>query len=251
MGETDTDNPPKEATKSFLGHLVDLRNTIIYIGLSLLGGVLATAPFAPDILALLKAPLAASDRDPATFLKALDLTSGFSIAMRVSFWSGLIISFPLISFFIGRFIMPGLTPRERRAVRGGLGFAIMLFIVGVLMGYHFTLPVGIRMMLRVSDWMEVTPEFIEIGRYVSFTLKLLLAFGLAFELPVVVLALGLAGIVDSVQLREKRRHVAVGLMVLAAILTPSDPYTMLFMAAPLVLLYEACIWILWYREKRA
>jgi len=82
-------------------------------------------------------------------------------------------------------------------------------------------------------------------------LKLLIAFGLAFQLPVVLLVLGNMGLVNSVQLRDKRRHVVVGLMILAMLLTPSDPFTMLLMALPLIVLYEICIWMIWAKERKA
>jgi sec-independent protein translocase protein TatC len=91
---------------------------------------------------------------------------------------------------------------------------------------------------------------VELSNYVAFVLKLLISFGLAFQLPVILVALGSAGIVSATQLREKRRHVIVGLMVAAMLLTPPDPLTLLLMAIPLILLYEICIWIVLVKERR-
>jgi sec-independent protein translocase protein TatC len=111
------------------------------------------------------------------------------------------------------------------------------------------MPVALRMMFRINDWMRVSCEFVELGNYVSFVLRLLIAFGLAFELPVVVVVLGSIGIVSSDQLRARRRHVIVGLLIVAMLLTPPDPLTQIMMAGPLVLLYELCIWVVWFRER--
>ena len=238
-------------TKSFLGHLEDLRVCVIRVFLSLAIGMIVVIPFAPRILGMVKRPLAAAGKDPEKFLRVLEVTAGISIAMRIVFWGGLMLSLPFITLFIGRFVFPGLTSRERRTTLSSLGFAVALFIVGVVMGYTVTLPIGLQMMFRISEWVGATQAFVELGNYVSFVLKLLLAFGIAFELPVVVLALGAMGIVTQQQLRDKRRHVIVGLMVLSMVLTPSDPYTMILMAVPLIALYELCIWIIWARERRA
>jgi sec-independent protein translocase protein TatC len=118
------------------------------------------------------------------------------------------------------------------------------------MGYFVTLPVALELMLRINRWLGVRCEFVELGDYVSFVLKLLICFGLAFELPVIVLALGTVGVVNSGQLRRYRRHVIVGLLVAAMLLTPPDPVTQLLMAAPMALLYEACIWLVRLIERR-
>ena len=171
--------------------------------------------------------------------------------MRVVLWTGLMLAFPGILYAAAQFVYPGLRPLERRSVTRALGVASILFIGGVTLGYFMVLPVAIQMMLRFNDWIRVGYDFVILADYVSFMLKLLLAFGLAFELPVVVLALCSMGLVSSRGLREKRRHVIVGLMVVAMLLTPQDPLTMLMMGIPLCLLYEGCIWMIWYSEKQA
>ena len=236
-------------TKPFLEHLEDLRRTMLWCAGFLAVGMALAIPLAPRILELLKAPVARNGLDPAEFLRVLRVAGGFSIALRVVFWSGLLGASPFIVCAIGHFVFPGLTVRERKSVLGAAGFAVLLFAGGVLMGYLVTLPVALRVMLAINRWMHVTCEFVELSDYVAFALKLLMAFGLAFELPVVLLALGGLGILSSDQLRRKRRHVIVGLMVLAMLLTPPDPLTQLLMAVPMALLYEACIWLIWLREK--
>lgn len=235
--------------KSFLGHLEDLRFTIIAAFLSLLAGMLVALPLAPRILSLLKVPLEKAGKDPSTFLVVLEMTGPFSLAMRVIFWSGLVLSFPFITYFVGRFVFPGLLLKERKAVLLGLGSAVVLFAAGVALGYKLTLPLAMRVMFRIGDWIGVAPKFVEVGSYAAFVLQLLIGFGCAFELPVVVLSLGRLGIVSSLQLRDKRRHVIIGLLALAMLLTPPDPYSMVLMAIPLVLLYELCVWLTWSYER--
>jgi len=241
------DNP--EQVKPFVEHLQDLRSTILWSLGFLVAGMTVAIPLAPSILRLTKAPIAAAGRDPDTFLRVLRVTGGLSIALRVILWSGILFSLPLIVLVVGRFVLPGLKPKEKRALAQASGFAVLLFVAGVCMGYFTTLPVAVRMMLRINTWLGLETEFVELADYVSFVLRLLLSFGLAFELPVVLIALGNLGIVHSRQLRDKRPHVIVGLLVVAMILTPPDPLTQLLMAGPLVLLYEMCIWLIWFRER--
>jgi sec-independent protein translocase protein TatC len=238
------------STKSFLGHLEDLRLTIIRSFVALVAGMIVTIPLAPRILGLTKLPLVRAGKDPQTFLRVIEVSAGLSIAMRVVFWSGMILSAPFITYFAACFIFPGLTRRERSVVVRSLGWAVGLFAAGVLMAYFVTLPLALRVMFHITEVMNIGLEFVELSNYVSFVLRLLLVFGCAFELPVVVFVLGVLGIVTSAQLRAKRRHVIVGLMVVSMLLTPSDPYTMILMACPLIALYEICIWVIRAREKR-
>ena len=250
---TSPDNDPLASrhTKSFLAHLEDLRRTILWCLITMALGIVVTIPLVPRIVSILQRPVVAAGMDPAEFLKIIQIAGGFAVAMRVSFWGGLVISAPIMVVVVAHFVFPGLLPRERTAVRRASGFAVALFIVGVVMGYFVTLPMAVKVLLGVNQWLGKTSEFVILSDYMSFALKILLAFGLAFELPVVVLALGSMGLVTSAQLAETRRYVIVFLMVLAMVLTPPDPVTQLLMAAPLALLYEACIWILRARERRA
>lgn len=237
-------------TKSFLEHLEDLRQTILWSVIALVAGMAVAIPLSPLILKLLKIPLEKAGRDPEVYLQIIGVTGGFAVGMRITFWGGLLISVPVIIFLITRFVFPGLTHREKWAVLNTSGLAVVLFAAGVSMGYFVTLKVALQLMFRINDWYGVESNFLELSDYVGFVLRLLLAFGLAFELPVIVLALGSMGIVSSEQLRSKRRYVIVGLMVAAMFLTPPDPLTLLLMAVPMALLYEFCIWIIRFKESR-
>lgn len=238
-------------TKPFVEHLEDLRVTILRCLVALVAGMILVVPFSPAILRLLKLPLAKAGQNPEEFLRVFRVVGGMSITMRIALWGGLVLSIPFLGYFISAFIFPGLTKRERKSVLRASGFAAVLFVAGVALGYFATLPVALSLMLRIIEWLGSPCEFLELSDYVGFVLKLLVAFGLAFELPVVVLALGSMGLISSEQLRKKRPYVIVGLFVVAMVLTPPDPLTQLMMALPLTALYECCIWVIRLKEIRA
>jgi sec-independent protein translocase protein TatC len=247
---TSPDDDLGRCTKSFLEHLEDLRRSLIWCALSLVGGMTLMVPLAPRVLDVLKGRLAAAGVDPETFLASIRVTEGLTTAMRIVFWGGLIVALPLIALSVAYFVFPGLTRRERRVITRATAFAALLFALGVAMGCFVTLPVALRVMFRVNRWMGVSCTFVQLSDYVGFVMRLLLAFGLTFQLPVILLALGSIGLVTSTQLRDKRRHVIVALMILAMFLTPPDPLTLILMATPLAVLYEFCIWTVWAWERR-
>jgi len=235
--------------KPFVDHLDDLRKTVVWVAGLIAVGVLIAIPLAPHILEWLKVPYFRAGLDDIVALRVTQVGGGLAIAMRVVIWSGLLMSLPFVVLAVSHFVFPGLTPREKGAVVRGSGFSIGLFATGVWMGFQWTVPVALKMMSRVEAWIGAPAAFWELPGYVGFVLKLLIAFGLAFQLPVVLLVLAGMGLVASRQLREKRRHVVVGLLVLAMFLTPADPFTMILMAAPLIVLYEICIWLIWAKER--
>jgi sec-independent protein translocase protein TatC len=252
MIERDAEADRRDPPRPFVEHLDELRGTLAWSAAAFAAGVALAAPLSPRIVALLKSPLRAAGKDPDTFLKILDVTGGLTLALQVIFWSGLLFSAPLLVFFAARFVFPGLTRRERRAVLGGLAGSVALFALGVGVGYFLLLDVTLQGMFGISEWLGVRMEFIRLDGYVSFVLKLLLGFGLAFEFPVVVLALAAAGLVSAGFLAGKRRHVCVLLLVVAAVVTPTvDPVTQTMLALPLYGLYEVCVWVVWWRERRA
>ncbi len=170
--------------------------------------------------------------------------------LTVTFFGGILLSLPFLVFFIGMFVMPGVRDVERKVMTRVSFFSGGLFIAGIAMGYKITLPLALGLMLKIGG--QLGGESIWFyNKYIAFALQLLLGFGLAFQLPVVILILGKMGLVNSTQLREKRRHVIVGLLILAMALTPPDVMTQLLMAAPLIFLYEFCIWFLHFSGNRA
>lgn len=245
------DDGPESESKPFLEHLEDLRDTLVKSFVALVIGMIVAIPLTKPVFKLLMAPVdkivAAGKTSP--ILGTLEVTGGFNLAMLVALWTGLLISLPFILWFLGQFIFPGLHDHERRIVRRSIGFAGGLFAFGVYIGYRFCLPAAFTAMIWFNDWMGIPAQW-RINSYLSFTLQLLAAFGLVFELPIVLLILGKLGIIKSDLLRSKRRHAIVILLAIAMILTPADVVSMLIMGVPLVVLYEICIWMIVVEERR-
>ncbi len=239
-----------DTPKSFVEHLEELRRTIVCSAIALGLGMLIAFPLTPWINDKLTAAVGRAGLDPDEFLQVLELTGGFSIAAKIIFWGGFTISLPFMLFFIGRFVFPGLKLKERSGVLCGAVAGLILFMAGVAVGYFLTLPLAIRIMLKIAIWVGYPIAFVMADTYMAFALKLLMAFGIAFELPVVLLVLGYLGIISSKQLRAKRRHVVVAILVLAMMLTPPDIPSQVLLAIPLYLLFEISTFLIWLREKR-
>ena len=234
-------DPPRP----LLEHLLALRDMFCFGAIAWAICVVICGVFAPQILAWLKSPAAASEE----MLQGLDLTSGFSVMMSIAAWGGTALSFPFLVFALLRFIFPALTRREKVVIMSILVFGTSLFTVGVGLAYQKTLPMVITAFQQINAWVGLPVETIRIEGYISIILKTIIAFGLVFQLPLVLFVLGWFGIVTSEGLRSKRRIAIVLSFVMAMFLTPPDPMSQLMMAIPLCLLYELSIWAVWLREK--
>jgi len=246
----DDDDLDPGFNKPFVEHLDDLRKMLFHSVSYFIVGLIVAVPFAPYVLALAKDPVTRSGRNADEFLRIIEIAGGFVLAMKIIFWTGVLFSAPFVLICIARFVFPGLKSRERRGVRIGLWSTVLLFAAGVLVCYYVTLPVAINMMFSINEWLGVQAPWVEIGDYISFVLKLLIAFGAAFEVPVVLMTLGSMGIVSSQLLRQYRRHSMVVILITAMILTPPDVFTQLLMAMPMVLLYEFCVWAIYFKERK-
>ncbi len=236
---------------TFFEHLDDLRRALFHVALAFFFGLAIAFPLAPVIFRWLKRPLVEIGKDPDVFLRSFEVTGGLQIAMSTGLWSALVIALPFMLVALGGFVFPGLTKRERRAVAVSLIYAVFLFAAGVAVAYLYMLPASLRIMLWFNEWMGVPVEFFRASDYVRFILLVLASFGVTFELPVGVMLLGHFGIINSNQLRSKRRHAIVFIMILAAVITPTtDPFSLFILALPLALLYEISIWTTWATERR-
>lgn len=241
--------PDGPGAKPFLAHLEDLRIALIRCVAALAAGMAIAVPLTPQIMAVLERPLRTVTDNPGQFLRSLEVAGAFTVSLKIALWAGLLFSSPFLLLFIGAFIFPGLTGKERRVVINASGFAVVLFVAGVLFGYVFTLPAALKIMFGMHGWLGIRPEW-TVTSYVTFALQLLIGFGLVFEMPTILLTLGKLGIVSSLQLRTMRRHAIVIILIVAAALTPPDVFSQLLMTLPLVGLYELCIWLVRVDEQR-
>ncbi len=234
-------DPPRP----LLEHLVALRDMLVFASVAWALCVIAACVFSPQILAWLKSPAAASE----DMLQGLDLTSGFSTMMSIALWGGTAISFPFLVYAVLRFVFPALTRREKAVLLTVLIAGSTLFTTGVGLAYGKTLPLVVTAFQAINEWVGLPVTTIRIEGYISIVLKTVIAFGLVFQLPLVLFVLGWFGIVTSEGLRAKRRTAIVAAFVVAMFLTPPDPMSQLMMAVPLCLLYELSIWAVWLRER--
>lgn len=222
---------------TFMDHLVELRSRLIR---SLIGvGVMTVVAFFfyNEVLELLSRPyLEAVDGDRLAFFQP---TEAFSLALRLSLWSGVILASPVLIFHLWRFVGPALTPRERRYVIPLSGVLGILFIGGIVAGY-LAMPLTLELLIGFGqDALEPT---IGADFYLRFAMRFLLAFGIAFEFPVFLFAAALMGITTSAKLRAWRRYAVTVIVIGAALLTPGgDPLTLLLLSVPLYVLYEGTI----------
>lgn len=236
----------------FLEHLEEFRTMLIRCILTLVIATAVCIPLAKPLLNWMQAPLfeVAAQHQYTYELITTSPVEGFLQVVKVVFATGILLSLPLMIYFIARFVMPGLKPKEQKMlVTGGLAGAV-LFAIGVTMCYVITLPVAVNIMFYFNNYLGTTANW-KIDAYLGFVMHLLIGFGLAFELPLILLMLGRMGIVSVAQLCAYRRHVMVGILIIAMVLTPPDVITQLQMAIPLYLLYELCILILRLTQRSA
>lgn len=237
-------------TKPFLAHLEDLRWTIVRCVAVLAAGVTLCAFAAKPILELLYRPLREAGRDPQEFLFTLGVVDPFSIHMELAIFGGVILSLPLMLYFIGQFLLPALTRREKKFLGPVFGAGALLFVIGVLFCYTLVLKATLKFFLNYNDYLGFGTKWTVKG-LIDFEVQMLLGFGLAFELPLILLVLNLMGLVSSAQLASKRRHAFVIIFIAACCIIPStDLFSLSVLIVPMYVLYEACIWIGRWFEKR-
>jgi sec-independent protein translocase protein TatC len=237
--------------KPFLSHIEDLRGTILKIAIALVAGMVACFAFRDKIAAVIQHPLAQIDPERAANLQSLGVADSFTISLELSFYGGIVLAFPLIVLFLAEFFLPALTPKEKRMLLPAALIGSGLFLAGAAFSYFVVLPQALAFFFHDAQAMNWQPTW-TVREYYSFTTQFIIAFGLSFELPLVVLMLVKLGIVDHTQLRQTRAFAVVVIFVFAAIITPtSDIVTLVLMGGPMCLLYELCIGIAWFMRDRS
>jgi sec-independent protein translocase protein TatC len=228
----------------FLDHLEELRWRILWALMALV--VSSIVSFALvyyfNVLDLLVAPIREAYNDPNLRLINLSPADPFFVTLRLAIYGGFILSFPIIVYQVWAFLSPALEKDEKKAIVPALYLGLLLFIGGVALAYFAALPVTLEFFKAfLSTSLEAQ---LEINATLGFIVKMLIAFGAVFELPIVILALSLMGLVTPSFLRSKRRHAVVMITILASFITPGDAITLtIMMMFPLVLLYEFGIFL--------
>jgi sec-independent protein translocase protein TatC len=217
-----------------MGHLGELRRRITYIAIVVVVCMIGAFIAKKWVFMVLLRPLENTDVDKLT---TLGVTEAFMNVLKVSIYAGLIIALPFILYQFWAFVMPALYENEKKSTIPYVLFTTGLFLAGVAFGYFVVLPVGLTFMIGYGG--DLFNQLLQAERYISFVSMFLLAFGVVFELPLVMMLLAWAGLIDHVKMRQVRKYAILVMAVVAMVFTPSqDPVSMALMLGPLILLYE-------------
>ena len=221
--------------ESFLSHLVELRNRLIRILLAVGLVFLCLFPWAKDLYALLAQPLLATLPKGGQMI-ATDVVGVFMVPMKVALMVAFLVALPYILYQVWAFVAPGLYAHEKRLALPLVLASVVLFFVGMAFAYFVVFPAVFGFMAKMAP--EGVAWMTDIEKYLSFVMGTFIAFGVTFEVPVVVIVLVRMRIVELATLVSWRPYVIVGAFVIGAIFTPPDVVSQLMLAIPLCLLYE-------------
>ena len=245
-----------EASKApLMDHLIELRQRLIYALIGIGIGFMICFAFATQIYNLLVWPYQVARGEGQKIEMIYTAPHEFFFTkLKLALFGAVFLAFPLIAYQVYKFVAPGLYRNERDAFRPYLLWTFLLFITGAMVVYFIVMPLAMIFFLS----MEQTGGQVEIhlqakvSEYLSLIMTLILGFGIMFQLPVVLTLLARAGILGGAQLRQFRRYAIVAITAVAAVLSPPDPFSMIAMALPTILLYEAGIWrVDWVEKQRA
>ena len=249
LGEGDMEKP-------FLEHLEDLRTMIVRMAITLCVTVVGTFFWAKDLIALVRYPLHLAQLENKIILTPIAPTDAFMVQVNVSMMAGIILSFPLLLYFLLQFILPGLRATEKKIIFPALAVGVGLFLTGV--GFAFFLVSPGTLIFFYECIKDINPGVKDtqvfqwsVILYVKFITQFVLIFGACFETPVVVMALVKMGILSYKVMKTTRSYAIVAIAIVAAVVTPTqDALTLGLLAVPMYALYEICIWLAWWMEKK-
>ncbi|NQU05403.1 MAG: twin-arginine translocase subunit TatC [Calditrichaeota bacterium] len=230
--KSDPSRGTSRQTMDFLTHLEELRKRLIRAILILLGGALVCLIFSEYLLGIITATFPVDD---TSYLALLQPTEGFVVRLKVAFVAGLFLSSPFWFAQLWGFISPGLFKNEKRIIYPVIILSAIAFISGAVFGYWILPHAAEYFRSFALSGMAVSWS---LGKYLDFSLRILVAFAIVFELPLIVYLLARLGVVTTKQLRKYRKHVIIGLMVASGLITPPDIFTMIALVIPLIILYE-------------
>jgi sec-independent protein translocase protein TatC len=230
------DEGPEE---TFISHLVELRDRIIRAGLAVIVVFVALVYWAPDIFHLLARPLMQNLPSNGKMI-VTDVTGSFFVPMKVTMVVAFVIALPVVLYQIWAFIAPGLYQHEKKLIAPLVASSYTLFLCGMAFAYFVVFPTIFRVMAHYNAPLGAEMNT-DIDNYLSFVLTMFIAFGVTFEVPIIVVLLVRMNLLTVKKLKEIRPYVIVGAFIVAAVVTPPDVFSQLILALPLIVLYEAGI----------
>ena len=242
-----------ETQAPLLDHLIELRGRLVRAVMALGVAFAICLYFADDIFGFLVRPLTAAFPDGQGTLIYTQLYEAFFVELKVALFAAFFVSFPVIANQLWAFVAPGLYANEKKAFLPFLIATPVLFTAGAALAYFVVMPTAFKWFLGFEGSvgglnLEALPGT---GDYLSLVMQFILAFGISFLLPVLLLLLNRAGLVSRAQLIGARRYVIVAVVTVSAVVTPPDPGSQLILAIPLYLLFEGSVFLMRFSEKRA
>jgi sec-independent protein translocase protein TatC len=241
-----------ETRAPLMEHLVELRRRLMRAFIALFLAFAVCFYFAGEIFAFLTQPLIAGFGTGQGRLVYTKLYEAFFVEVRVAFFAAFFVAFPVIANQLWAFVAPGLYVKEKRAFLPFLIATPILFLLGAALAYYVVMPVAIRFFLGYQGQIPGIEQqaLPAMGEYLSFVMHFILAFGIAFLLPVLLMLMERAGLVTRDQLKRGRRYAILVAFVVAAVATPPDVISQFMLAIPLILLYELSLIAIWFTERR-
>jgi len=237
----------EQRSQSLTDHLTDLRFRLVRALWGIMIAMAACYYFSDQIFDFIRTPIAPYLQGGGLVFTAP--TDKFVAHIKVSFYAGLMLSFPFWFYQLWKFVAPGLYSKEKKYSTAFVVVGTFLFLLGVCFAYFGVMPMAFRFLMNYGG--AVDHPMITIDQYLSFFLTMCLMFGLSFELPLIIVILGMLELVSAKFLRDSRRYAIVTLAILSAIITPPDLLSMTLMFVPLVVLYEASIvFVAMFERKR-
>ena len=230
---------------SFLEHLEELRWRLIKSIIAVLLGGMISFLFIEEILQFLISPIKDLSNPPD--LQVLKVQGMFMIKWGVSLLGGVVLSIPVLTYQLAKFIGPGLHNNEKKVMFPLVFFSYFAFLIGIVFAFVVLIPYSLNFFTSMG--MEEVKNNFSINYYFSFITMLLLGSGIIFELPIIVFILSSMGILTPAFMRHYRRHSLVFILVLSAFITPPDPISLIFMSIPLAILYEISIGVSWMVKR--